>query len=205
MENFISTPAPLSIPQLILASTSPYRRELLNRLHLPFKAIKPGVDETRLTDESAENMVCRLAHAKAHAVARSHPEAWVIGSDQCAVLDSAILGKPGTLARAFEQLKAASGHSVIFHTGLCLLQLSSGFERCVNVPFRVQFRQVSDLEIQHYLEREQPYDCAGSFKSEGLGITLFESMQGDDPSALVGLPLIALCALLREAGLNPLA
>lgn len=205
MGNLISMPAPNPVSQLILASTSPYRRELLSRLRLPFETIKPGVDETRLLDESAENMVCRLAHAKARAVAHSHPDAWIIGSDQCAVLDNAILGKPGTHVQAFEQLKAASGRSVIFHTGLCLLQLSSGFERCVNVPFRVQFRQVSDLEIQHYLEREQPYDCAGSFKSEGLGITLFESMQGDDPSSLIGLPLIALCAMLREAGLDPLA
>lgn len=215
MENSISTPAPLPIPQLILASTSPYRRELLNRLRLPFEAIKPGVDENRLPDESAENMVCRLAHAKAHAVARSHPEAWVIGSDQCAVLDGAqpdsvkpdhaILGKPGSYARAFEQLHAASGRSVVFHTGLCLMQQSSGFERCINVPFTVHFRHLNALEIQHYLEREQPYDCAGSFKSEGLGITLFESMRGDDPSSLIGLPLIALCALLREAGLDPLS
>ncbi len=195
-----------AMPQttLILASTSPYRRALLQRLGLPFTASKPGVDETRLPDESAASMVCRLAREKARAVAQTHPEAWVIGSDQCAVLDEHILGKPGTHARAFEQLKAASGKQVVFHTGLCLIQLASGFERVVNVPFNVHFRELGDQEIEHYLQREQPYDCAGSFKSEGLGITLFESMQGSDPSSLIGLPLIALCAMLREAGLDPL-
>jgi len=190
---------------LILASTSPYRRTLLERLRLPFTVSKPGVDESRLPDETAEDMVCRLAHTKAHAVAQNQPEAWVIGSDQCAVLDEHILGKPGTHARAFAQLKAASGKQVIFHTGLCLMQLVSGFERVLNVPFSVQFRVLSEHEIEHYLQREQPYDCAGSFKSEGLGITLFQSMRGDDPSSLIGLPLIALCAMLREAGLDPLA
>jgi len=190
---------------LILASTSPYRRALLERLHLTFTVSKPGVDETRLPDEAAEQMVCRLAQAKAAVVAREHPTAWVIGSDQCAVLDGHILGKPGTHARAFEQLKAASGKQVIFHTGLCLMQLVSGFERVLNVPFSVHFRVLSEHEIEHYLQREQPYDCAGSFKSEGLGITLFQSMQGDDPSSLIGLPLIALCTMLREAGLDPLA
>ena len=195
----------MSQPTIILASTSPYRRSLLERLRLPFSVSKPGVDETRLPDETAEQMVCRLAQAKAEAVAREHPEAWVIGSDQCAVLDEHILGKPGTHARAFAQLEAASGKQVTFHTGLCLMQHTSGFERVVNVPFSVHFRKLTTREIEHYLQCEQPYDCAGSFKSEGLGITLFQSMQGDDPSSLIGLPLIALCAMLREAGLDPLA
>ena len=190
---------------LILASTSPYRRALLERLRLPFTTCKPGVDETRVPDESADEMVRRLAHAKAHAIACEHPDAWVIGSDQCAVLDDSILGKPGNHARAFEQLKAASGKHVVFHTGLSLMQLESGFERVLNVPLSVYFRELSDQEIEHYLQREQPYDCAGSFKSEGLGITLFQSMQGTDPSSLIGLPLIALCDILREAGLDPLA
>ncbi len=190
---------------LILASTSPYRRALLERLRLPFSTSKPGVDETRLPNESAEQMVCRLAQAKAEAVAFEYPEAWVIGSDQCAVLDEHILGKPGTHARAFEQLEAASGKQVVFHTGLCVMRRASGFMRVVNVPFSVHFRELTTCEIEHYLQREQPYDCAGSFKSEGLGITLFESMQGDDPTSLIGLPLIALCAMLREAGLDPLA
>jgi len=194
----------MSQPTLILASTSPYRRALLERLRLPFSVCKPGVDEARLPNESAEQMVCRLAQAKAAAVAREHPTAWVIGSDQCAVLGEQILGKPGTHARAVEQLEAASGKRVTFHTGLCLMQHTSGFERVVNIPFSVHFRELSAREIEHYLQREQPYDCAGSFKSEGLGITLFHTMQGDDPSSLIGLPLIALCSMLREAGLDPL-
>lgn len=190
---------------LILASTSPYRRELLGRLGLPFDTLKPGVDETRLPNESAEEMVSRLAREKALVVARLHPSAWVIGSDQCAVLDQQILGKPGSHERAFEQLRAASGRSVIFHTGLCLMRHDRGFERVVEVPFTVRFRALRDEEIQHYLEREKPYDCAGSFKSEGLGIALFEAMEGADPSALIGLPLIALCGMLRSAGIDPLA
>ncbi len=192
-------------PKLILASTSPYRRALLERLRLPFTTCKPGVDETRLPAESADDMVRRLAHAKAHAIASEHPDAWVIGSDQCAVLDDSILGKPGNHARAFAQLRAASGKHVVFHTGVCLMQLESGFARVLNVPFSVYLRELDDQEIEHYLQREQPYDCAGSFKSEGLGITLFQSMQGDDPTSLIGLPLIALCAMLRGAGLDPLA
>ncbi|MGD9888190.1 MAG: nucleoside triphosphate pyrophosphatase [Halothiobacillaceae bacterium] len=191
--------------QLILASTSPYRRALLERLRLPFTVEKPGLDEARLPDEEACDMVCRLARAKAYAIAQNHPQTWVIGSDQCAVLDNTILGKPGHHARAVEQLKAASNKHVTFHTGLCLMQLESGFERVINVPFSVYFRELSNQEIEHYLQREQPYDCAGSFKSEGLGITLFKSMQGDDPTSLIGLPLIALCDMLRETGLDPLA
>lgn len=191
-------------PALILASTSPYRRELLSRLGLPFEAIKPGADEARLEGESAQAMVCRLAREKALAVAHRHPSAWVIGSDQCAVLDDRVLGKPGDHASAFEQLRAASGRSVVFHTGLCLMRGDAGFERTLEVPFTVRFRPLRDEEIHHYLERERPYDCAGSFKSEGLGITLFEAMEGADPSALIGLPLIALCGLLREAGIDPL-
>ncbi|MDD2894020.1 MAG: Maf family nucleotide pyrophosphatase [Halothiobacillaceae bacterium] len=194
----------MSQPTLILASTSPYRRALLERLRLPFSVCKPGVDEARLPNESAEQMVCRLAQAKAAVVAREHSAAWVIGSDQCAVLGEQILGKPGTHARAVEQLEAASGKRVTFHTGLCLMQHTSSFERVVNIPFSVHFRELSAREIEHYLQREQPYDCAGSFKSEGLGITLFQAMQGDDPSSLIGLPLIALCSMLREAGLDPL-
>lgn len=189
---------------LILASTSPYRRELLGRLGLPFETCKPAVDEKRQPDESATAMVCRLAREKALAVARLHPSAWVIGSDQCAVLDQQILGKPGSHERAFEQLRAASGRSVIFHTGLCLMRHDRGFERVLEVPFTVRFRALRDDEIHHYLERETPYDCAGSFKSEGLGIALFEAMEGEDPSALIGLPLIALCDMLRAAGIDPL-
>lgn len=190
---------------LILASTSPYRRALLERLGLPFEAARPGVEEARWPDETAQAMVCRLAREKALAVACLHPAAWVIGSDQCAVLGDAVLGKPGTHARAVEQLSAASARSVVFHTGLCLMNLSKDFEQCVEVPFTVHFRALTPGEIQHYLEREQPYDCAGSFKSEGLGVTLFSAMEGSDPSALIGLPLIALCGMLRDAGIDPLA
>ncbi|MGK0673347.1 MAG: Maf family protein [Halothiobacillaceae bacterium] len=189
---------------LILASTSRYRRELLARLGLPFAAIGPHIDETRREGESAEAMVRRLAREKAQAVATHHPSAWVIGSDQCAVLDDAILGKPGTHKQAFAQLQAASGRSVVFHTGLCLMCLDKGFERTVEVPFTVRFRHLTNAEIEHYLAKDKPYDCAGGFKSEGLGIALFEAFEGSDPSALIGLPLIALCALLRQAGLDPL-
>ncbi|MDM7322726.1 MAG: Maf family protein [Gammaproteobacteria bacterium] len=195
---------PAADPSLILASTSPYRRELLARLCLPFVAISPHIDETRREGESAVVMVQRLASEKARAVAVQHPLAWVIGADQCAVLDNQVLGKPGTHERAFAQLRAASGRSVVFHTGLCLMCVEQGFERTVEVPFTVRFRNLSDAEIEHYLAKEKPYDCAGSFKSEGLGIALFEALEGSDPSALIGLPLIALCTLLREAGLNPL-
>lgn len=196
---------PGSYPTLILASTSPYRRDLLTRLGLPFEAIGPHIDETRHEGEAAQDMVLRLAREKARAVAEQHPEAWVIGSDQCAVLGTTILGKPGTHERAFGQLRAASGQSVVFHTGLCLMNLDHGFARTVEVPFSVRFRDLGDAEIQHYLAREKPYDCAGSFKSEGLGIALFDALEGSDPTALIGLPLISLCGLLREAGLDPLA
>lgn len=189
---------------LILASTSPYRRALLQRLRLPFTTAKPEVDETPFSNEQAVALVQRLAHAKAQAVAKEHPQSWVIGSDQCAVLDHTIIGKPGDHAHAFAQLKAASGRCVSFHTGLCLMNQALGFVRTVEVPFSVHFRPLRDAEIEHYLHAEQPYDCAGSFKSEGLGVALFASMQGDDPTSLIGLPLIALCNLLREAGMDPL-
>lgn len=196
--------APADDSSLILASTSRYRRELLARLGLRFEAIGPHIDETRRTGEPASAMVRRLAREKARAVAAQHPSAWVIGSDQCAVLDDQVLGKPGTHERAFAQLRAASGRSVVFHTGLCLMCIEQDFEHTVEVPFTVRFRNLDDVEIGHYLAKEKPYDCAGSFKSEGLGIALFEALEGSDPSALIGLPLIALCALLREAGLDPL-
>lgn len=196
--------APAADSSLILASTSRYRHELLARLGLPFAAVGPKIDETRRAGEPAEAMVRRLAREKARTVAAQYPSAWVIGSDQCAVLDDQVLGKPGTHERAFAQLRAASGRSVVFHTGLCLMCIEQGFEHTVEVPFTVHFRKLEDAEIEHYLAKEKPYDCAGSFKSEGLGIALFEALEGSDPSALIGLPLIALCALLRKAGLDPL-
>ncbi len=183
---------------LILASTSPYRRELLAKLGVAFTTARPEVDETPRPGESAEALVRRLAGAKAQAVAARRPEALVIGSDQVAVLDGAILGKPGSHERAREQLARASGREVTFLTGLALCD----GDRCMVevVPYRVVFRELSMQRIERYLERERPYDCAGSFKSEGLGIALFERLEGEDPNALVGLPLIRLVHLLEAAG-----
>lgn len=183
---------------LVLASTSIYRRELLERLQLPFLTAAPNIDETRLVNESAQAMVKRLAQEKAVAMANSYPNALIIGSDQCAVLGEQILGKPGTYEKAVEQLQASSGQTVEFLTGLCLYDSNTGEFQLDAVPFQVEFRTLQDTEIENYLLREQPYNCAGSFKSEGLGISLFKRMSGDDPTALIGLPLIRLCAMLRE-------
>lgn len=191
-------------PPLILASTSPYRRELLERLGLPFTTVAPAVDEHRLPDEPAAQLVQRLAEAKARAVAVSHPDALIIGSDQVACLDDAILGKPGNRANALAQLERASGRSVLFQTGLCLLDARTGQAQTLVEPFRVHFRPLSRAQIVGYLDRERPYDCAGSFKSEGLGIALFARLEGADPTALIGLPLIRLIALLEAAGQDPL-
>jgi MAF protein len=183
---------------LVLASTSIYRRELLERLQLPFLTAAPNIDEARLVNESAQAMVKRLAQEKAAAMANSYPNALIIGSDQCAVLGEQILGKPGTHEKAVEQLQASSGQTVEFLTGLCLYDSNTGEFQLDAVPFQVEFRTLQDTEIENYLLREQPYNCAGSFKSEGLGISLFKRMSGDDPTALIGLPLIRLCAMLRE-------
>ena len=185
---------------LILASTSPYRRELLGRLGLPFTTARPETDETPREGESPEVLVRRLAEAKARAVAPGHPDALVIGSDQVAVLDDAVIGKPGTPAAAAAQLRRASGRAVRFLTGLCLLETARDVAEVVVEPFTVHFRTLDEGQIERYLERERPFDCAGSFKSEGLGIALFERLEGDDPSALVGLPLIRLVTLLGRAG-----
>lgn len=186
---------------LVLASTSPFRRELLERLGLPFSTCAPDVDETPLPGESPAAMVARLARAKAEAVRDRFPDALIIGSDQCAELDGKILGKPGNHERAVAQLSAASGRSVAFHTGLCLLDTGSGERQEAVEPFRVHFRTLGREEIEDYVRREQPYGCAGSFKSEGLGIALFERMEGDDPTALIGLPLIRLCRMLVHIGM----
>jgi septum formation protein len=186
---------------LILASSSPYRRELLSRLGLVFQCHSPDVDESVLAGESPDALVLRLARSKAQAVAHHHPDALIIGSDQCAELDGRILGKPGDHEAAVRQLQAASGREVVFHTGLCLLNARSGRDHVTSVPFRVRFRALDSAMIEDYLRREMPYDCAGSFKSEGLGIALFEGMEGDDPTALVGLPLIALVDMLQEEGM----
>ncbi len=187
--------------RLILASTSPFRRELLARLGLPFTVQAPAVDETALPGETAPALAARLAEWKAQALADAAPAALIIGSDQAAVLDGQIIGKPGDHRRAVEQLQRASGRTVTFYTGLCLLDSASGSSQTVVEEFRVVFRPLSAPMIEAYLRREQPYQCAGSFKSEGLGVALFERLQGDDPTALIGLPLIRLTRLLEAAGI----
>ena len=189
-------------PTLILASTSPYRRALLERLALPFEAVAPRVDETRERDEPPADMVARLAAAKAAEVARRFPEAVVIGSDQCAALGTDVLGKPGSHEKARVQLGRLAGRQVIFHTGLCVIDGASGREWRDVVPFTVHMRELAPDEIERYLRADRPYDCAGSFKSEGLGIALFRAMEGEDPTALIGLPLIRLCTRLRAAGFS---
>lgn len=188
--------------RIVLASTSPYRRALLQRLRLEFETSAPEVAEERFPDEPPDAMVDRLAQAKARDVAHRYPDALIIGSDQCAALDGAVLGKPGTHERAAAQLASLSGRRVVFHTGLCLHDSVSGEYRSGVVPFAVRVRPLDPLEVEAYLRVEQPYDCAGSFKSEGLGISLIQAMEGDDPTALVGLPLIRLCEWLREAGIR---
>jgi septum formation protein len=190
---------------LILASTSRYRRELLERLRIPFKALPPGVDEAPLPGEAPAAMARRLALAKAQAVARLHPQAVVIGSDQVADLDGHSLGKPGTHDKAVIQLRRMRGRSIVFQTAVAVVCQAQGFadERLAEV--RVKFRDLSDTEIENYLHAEQPYDCAGSAKSEGLGIALLQSIDSDDPTALIGLPLIRTCELLRAAGIELLA
>ena len=191
-------------PLIVLASTSRYRRELLSRLGLPFDVIAPEVDEQPLPGETPAALAWRLAAAKAQAVARQRPGAVVIGSDQVAELDGQALGKPGTHERAVQQLQAMRGRQVLFHTAVAVVRADSGFERTAMAGVRVVFRALSDADIEHYLHIEQPYDCAGSARSEGLGIALLSAIDSDDPTALIGLPLIRTCELLREAGLDPL-
>lgn len=191
-------------PELVLASTSPFRRELLERLGLAFTTASPEVDESSSPGEDPEHLVLRLAEAKARAVAGAHPGALIIGSDQVACIDGRVLGKPGSRERAIAQLTQASGRRVTFYTGLCLLDAASAQAQSECVPFHVHFRDLSRGQIEAYVDREQPYGCAGSFKSEGLGIALFERLEGGDPSALIGLPLIRLVRMLEAAGLDPL-
>jgi septum formation protein len=186
---------------LILGSTSRYRQELLSRLRVPFDVINPAVDETPLQDEAPVDLAKRLALAKAHAVAALHPEAVVIGSDQVADLHGEPLGKPGNHTRAVQQLQRMRGQTVIFQTAVAVVCEATGFERIEVAPVRVQFRDLSDAEIEAYLQAEKPYDCAGSAKSEGLGIALLDAIDNDDPTALIGLPLIRTCKMLREAGI----
>jgi len=194
---------PLPKPRpLVLGSTSRYRRELLQRLNLPFNVTAPEVDETPLPGEAPRTLALRLALAKARAVAAMHPDAVVIGSDQVADLAGHALGKPGTHERAVAQLRLMSGQTVVFQTALAVVCQATGFEQVDLAPVEVRFRTLSDNEIERYLLAEQPYDCAGSAKSEGLGISLLDAIVSDDPTALVGLPLIRTCRMLRAAGLT---
>ena len=189
-----------SAPTLILASSSPYRQQLLQRLGVPFVAIAPNLDESPLPGETPKNLTLRLAQAKAQAIASLHPNAWVIGSDQSADLNGHIIGKPGTHVAALAQLKQMQGQAVVFHTSLCLI--GPNFCQTIHVPTTVQFRNLPEQVLEHYLRIEQPYDCAGSAKSEGMGIILLEKIESEDPTALIGLPLIALTSLFYEAGVS---
>jgi septum formation protein len=191
-------------PRLILASTSRYRRELLQRLRLPFEVVSPQVDEAPLPGEAPADMARRLALAKATAVADRYPEAVIIGSDQVADLDGTAVGKPGDHERAVAQLRRMRGRRVCFQTAVAVMRRTTGYSACELAPVGVTFRDLSDVEIETYLRVEQPYDCAGSAKCETLGIALLSAIDSDDPTALVGLPLIRTCRMLREAGLDPL-
>lgn len=190
--------------KLILASTSPFRKQLLEKLHLVFDTAKPDVDETALPEETATALVERLAIAKAQAIAPEFADALIIGSDQVCVNDGEILGKPGNFKNAFKQLKAASGKRLTFYTGLALLNTRTGTVQSLVEPYAVQFRALNDQMINHYLEKEQPFNCAGSFKSEGYGIALFESFEGKDPNSLIGLPLISLIKMLEKENFSVL-
>ncbi|GHD92137.1 Maf family protein [Pseudocitrobacter faecalis] len=193
------------MPELILASTSPYRRLLLEKLGIPFTCAAPEVDEIPLPAETPRHLVLRLAQAKAQALAERFPHHLIIGSDQVCVLDGEITGKPHTEENARKQLKKASGNIVTFYTGLALYNSVNGQLQTECEPFDVHFRHLTEQEINHYVQKESPLNCAGSFKSEGLGIALFERLEGRDPNTLVGLPLIALCQMLRREGFNPLS
>lgn len=192
-------------PSLVLASTSVYRKQLLERLGLPFQTDRPDLDESALPGESPTSTAERLALEKARAVAIRHPDALIIGSDQVAYCETAgkaeRFGKPGTVERAIGQLQTMRGKSIFFHTALCLLDTRDGSHQLEAVSTEARFRNLDDAEIERYVLREMPLDCAGSAKSEGLGISLLEYMRGDDPNALIGLPLIALCRMLRKAGI----
>ncbi len=190
--------------QLILGSSSPFRAELLNKLGLTFIQVSPDIDETPHPGESPAALVKRLAESKAREIASTHPEALIIGSDQVAVIDDAILGKPDNHQNAMAQLKSASGREVTFLTGLALLNAKNGHIQSSVEPFSVHFRTLTDNQIDFYLKKEQPYQCAGSFKSEGFGISLFSKLVGDDPNTLIGLPLIRLIAMLQHEDIDVL-
>jgi septum formation protein len=187
--------------KLILASTSRYRRELLERLHVSFDAIPPGIDETAHPNERPGPLSLRLSIEKAAAVSEAHPDAVVIGSDQTASIDGLqSIGKPGTHERAVAQLRAASGQALVFHTSMAVMRTRDRFQRTITVDTRIRFRVLTEQEIEAYLQAEKPYDCAGAAKCEGLGISLLDSIESSDPTAIIGLPLIALAGQLREAG-----
>ena len=187
--------------KLVLASTSSFRKMLLDKLDIPFETASPDIDETHRSEESPADLVQRLSIEKARAVAKDYPEHLIIGSDQVACVDDQILGKPGDFTRAKQQLISASGEKVTFYTGLTLLNTVSGNKQTVCEPFTVHFRQLSEQQIERYLNKEKPFNCAGSFKSEGYGITLFSKLEGDDPNTLIGLPLIRLVQMLENEGL----
>ena len=191
--------------KLLLASSSPFRRQVLNKLRIPFECASPDIDETPLPGEKPQQYVERLAVEKAQALAEQFSDHWIIGSDQCSVVDGKICGKPHTVEKAQQQLKLSSGNAVHFYTGICLLNAKTGEHQSVTEPFSVHFRELDDEEIKRYIELEMPLKCAGSFMVEGLGINLFEKLEGRDENSLIGLPLIALLQLMRNAGLNPLA
>ena len=188
--------------KLVLGSTSPFRKALLEKLHIDFECDSPNIDETPLPDEAIEDMVVRLAIAKAQAISARHPDSLIIGSDQSAVLNGEKLSKPGNFENAFEQLTRASGQKITFQTGLCLLNTSTGDIQSSCVPYTVVFKQLTPSMIENYLHKEEPYNCAGSFKSEALGIALFERFEGADPNALIGLPLIELVNFLGNEGFS---
>ncbi|MCP4596195.1 nucleoside triphosphate pyrophosphatase [Neptuniibacter sp.] len=189
---------------LILASSSPFRRQILDKLQIEYSCISPDIDESALDNESPEALVARLAEAKAQKIAQSEPSSLIIGSDQVAVLGNEILGKPHTHENAVAQLKKLSGHTVTFLTGLSLVNSETGQAQTEVVPFKVVFRNLTEEMIENYLKAETPYNCAGSFKSEALGIVLFEKLEGEDPNTLIGLPLIRLVRMLENEGLNVL-
>ncbi len=188
--------------KLVLGSTSPFRKALLERLHIDFECDSPDIDETPLPDEAVEDMVVRLATAKAQAISARHPDSLIIGSDQSAVLNGEKLSKPGNFENAFKQLTRASGQKITFQTGLCLLNSRSGNIQSACVPYTVVFKKLTPEMIESYLRKEEPYNCAGSFKSEALGIALFERFEGADPNALIGLPLIELVNFLGNEGFS---
>ena len=195
----------MTIPTLIRASSSPDRREVLEKLHLPFECVSPEIDETPLPDESPEQTSLRLAESKARKVAEAYPEALIIGCDQVATVDGLQIGKPGNHDNAVKQLTMLSGREVIFHSAICLYNSANQHMQSTIAPYYVKFKPLTPVQIETYLRLEQPYDCAGSAKSEGMGIALLEYMRGDDPNALIGLPIIALVNMLQQVGVDVLS